>query len=154
MHCCQTAMEIDLEKHSVIHLASVLTIWSIDLPKLKTRHAIEWVHTHSQRTWTSERGPHWAIRPVELVVLKWRVPAINNRTAVFGSNWRVNEQCQLRGSWEVRSLQAIGGRGLSLGPPLGCSGDWYEKGDGGWRLEFLPFFFPRSLPVCQMKLVA
>lgn len=37
-------------------------------------------------------------RPVALVVLWWRVPAINNRSATFGSNWLVNEQCQLKWS--------------------------------------------------------
>lgn len=46
MHCCQTAMEIDLGKHSVIYLASVLTIYSIDLPKLNTRHAFERNHSY------------------------------------------------------------------------------------------------------------
>lgn len=34
MHCCQTALEIDLGKHLVIYLTSALTIWSIDLPEL------------------------------------------------------------------------------------------------------------------------
>lgn len=38
MHRCQTAAEIDWEKkHSLIHLASLLTIWNIDLPKMKLR---------------------------------------------------------------------------------------------------------------------
>lgn len=41
MCCCQTAMEIDSGKHSVIYLASALTNPGIDLPKLKTRHASE-----------------------------------------------------------------------------------------------------------------
>jgi len=41
MHCCQTAMEIDLGKHSVIYLVSVPTISSIDLSELRTRRAFE-----------------------------------------------------------------------------------------------------------------
>lgn len=34
MHCCQTALEIDLGKHLVIYLTTALTIRSIDLPEL------------------------------------------------------------------------------------------------------------------------
>lgn len=78
MHCCQTALEIDLEKHSVIYLTSVLTIWSIDLPKLNV-HLREALVCDLFDTLTSELGscsPSPAC-PVLLSVSLWTVLAVS-----------------------------------------------------------------------------
>lgn len=134
MHCCQTAMEIDLGKHSVIYLASVLTICSIDLPNLSTRHAFECNQSHACVLFCigNTTGASYELLsqvldtpacPVTSVVFWRRVRAINNRPATFGSNWLVNEQCQLKWSREVRSPQTTVEVCVLARAPLGCSGD-------------------------------